>query len=167
MTLDKAKRQASASPLFSEKARAAAANGQHYGHTVTLGLTGPAASEVVPSFQPRFAGDLLLSSPANKQQVYVSAPGTKHQQLSVLNLSQAVGETTWSTSWKGAFYATDAAGDTVDVINGSFWPGTAFVAATGSTGSYLGQLNMFNGHVGPVSLRGATLHPSGLAFVAS
>jgi hypothetical protein len=170
VTLNKARHQASASALFSEEAQATAANGQHDGRTVRLGLTGPAANEVVPSFEPRFAGDFLLDSPGNKQQVYVNSPGTKKQRLWALNLSQAVGDTAWSTSWKGAFYATSPAGDTVDVINGSFWPGTAFVSVTPGTGwsaSYLGQLNMFNGHIDPVSLRGAALHPSGLIFVAS
>ena len=181
VTLNQAKRQAAASALFAEKAKATAANGQHYLHTVTLGLTGPAASGVVPSFESRFAGDFLLSSPANKQQVYVSSPGTKRQHLSVLNLSQAVGDTAWSTSWKGAFYATNPADDTVDVINGSFWPGTAFVAVTpcGANNApatcpgprfpanYVGHLNLFNGQISRVSLRGATLHPQGMIFVAS
>ena len=32
--------------------------------------------------------------------------------------------------------------------------------------NYLGQLNMFTGHITPVPVRGAALHPQGLIFVA-
>ena len=67
------------------------------------------------------------------------------------------------------------------MIKGSFWPGTAFVSVTpcgannapatcpgpGFPNNYLGQLNMFNGQINPVSVRGAALHPQGLIFVAS
>jgi len=60
----------------------------------------------------------------------VNAPGSKNQHLWVLALSQSVDDTAWSTSWHGAFFATDHDADNVDVINGSFWPGTAFVAVT-------------------------------------
>ena len=85
---------------------------------------------MVPSFEPRFASDFMLTSQGDKQQIYVSAPGTKRQHLWVLDLSQSVDDTAWSTSWHGAFYATSTGDDTVDVINGSFWPGTAFVSVT-------------------------------------
>ena len=111
----------------------------------------------------------------------MNAPRTKQQHLWVLNLSQSVDDTAWSTSWKGVFVATDNSDDTVDVINGSFWPGTAFVSVTpcGANSApatcpaprfpanYVGHLDMFTGFISPVSLRGATLHPSGMIFVAS
>jgi hypothetical protein len=167
-------------PLFSDEAFATAANGRHFGRSVRLGLTDPDSSEVVPRFEPRFAGDFVLTSQGDKEQIYVSAPGAKNQHLSVLALSNSVDDTAWSTSWKGAFFATDHDGNTVDVINGSFWPGTAFVAVTpcdannapancpgrGFPANYVGHLNLFNGQIIRVSLRGATLHPQGLIFVA-
>jgi hypothetical protein len=97
----------------------------------------------------------------------------------VLDLSQSVDDTAWSTSWHGAFYADSTSDDTVDEIQGSFWPGTAFVAVTpcdannapatcpapGFPANYLGHLNMYNGQIVPVSVRGAALNPQGMIFV--
>jgi len=181
VALNHAKHLALFHALFFGESHATAANGPHFGHPVKLGLTDPDSNEVVPGFEPRFAGDFMLTSQGDKQQIYVNAPNSKRQHLWVLNLSQSVDDTAWSTSWKGAFYATDNGADTVDVIIGSFWPGTAFVAVTpcgannapatcpapGFPGNYLGHLNMFNGQILKVSLRGASLHPQGLIFAAS
>ena len=181
VALNQAKHLALFHALFFGESHATAANGPHFGHPVKLGLTDPDSNEVVPGFEPRFAGDFMLTSQGDKQQIYVNGPNSKRQHLWVLNLSQSVDDTAWSTSWKGAFYATDNGADTVDVIIGSFWPGTAFVAVTpcgannapatcparGFPGNYLGHLNMFNGQILKVSLRGASLHPQGLIFAAS
>ena len=181
VTLNQARHLAFFHALFFDESHATAANGPHFGHPVKLGLTDPDSNEVVPGFEPRFAGDFMLTSQGDEQQIYVNAPGSKHQHLWVLNLSQSVDDTAWSTSWHGSFYATDNGADTVDVILGSFWPGTAFVAVTpcgansapatcpapGFPNNYLGHLDMFTGHIFPVSLRGASLHPQGLIFAAS
>ena len=164
VTLNQAKHLAFFHALFFDESHATAANGPHFGHPVKLGLTDPDSSEVVPGFEPRFAGDFMLTSQGDEQQIYVTAPGTKHQHLWVLNLSQSVDDTAWSTSW-----------------HGSFWPGTAFVSVTpcgansapatcpgpGFPNNYLGHLDMFNGQIVKVSLRGASLHPQGLIFAAS
>ena len=121
----------------------------------------------------------MLTSQGDKEQIYVNAPGSKHRHLWVLALSNSVDDTAWSTSWNGAFYAASTGDDTVDVINGFFWPGTAFVAVTpcdannapatcpgpGFPANYVGQLNMYNGQIYRVSLRGAALHPQGMIFV--
>jgi hypothetical protein len=181
VTLNQANHLAFFHALFFDESHATAANGPHVGHPVKLGLTDPDSNEVVPGFEPRFAGDFMLTSQGDEQQIYVNAPGSKHQHLWVLNLSQSVDDTAWSTSWHGSFYATDNGADTVDVILGSFWPGTALVAVTpcgansapatcpapGFPNNYLGHLDMFTGHIFPVSLRGASLHPQGLIFAAS
>ena len=180
VTLNQPKHRAFFRPLFFDEAHATAANGPHFGQSVKLGLTDPDSNEVVPGFESRFAGDFMLTSQGDKEQVYVKAPGSKKQHLWVLRLSNSVDDTAWSTSWKGAFYATDHDDDAVDVINGSFWPGTAFVAVTpcdannapatcpgrGFPANYVGHLDMFNGQISRVSLRGATLHPQGMIFVA-
>jgi hypothetical protein len=179
VTLDSANRVAYVHALFYDEAAATAANGPHAGKTVKLGLTDPDSNEDVPSVAPSFAGDFMLTSQGDKEQIYVNAPGSKHQHLWVLALSNSVDDTAWSTSWHGAFYAADHDDDTVDVINGSFWPGTAFVAVTpcdannapatcpgpGFPANYVGHLNMYTGHISRVSLRGATLHPQGMIFV--
>jgi hypothetical protein len=181
VSLNKANHVANTHPLFYNESRATAANGPHFGHPVTLGLTDPDSDQIVPSFEPRFAGDFMLTSQGDKEQIYVIAPETKKQHLWVLDLSQSVDDTAWSTSWHGSYFATSTRDDTVDVIKGSFWPGTAFVSVTpcdasnapatcpgpGFGHNYLGQLNMVSGHITAVSVRGAALHPQGLIFVAS
>jgi hypothetical protein len=179
MTLDPAKRLAYFRALFYDESYATAANGPNAGATVRLGLTDPDSNEDVPGITPRFAGDFMLTSQGDKEQIYVSGAGTAGQHLSVLKLSQSVDDTAWSTSWYGWFYTTDNGDDTVNAIEGSFWPGTAFVAVTpcdangapatcpapGFPPNYLGHLDMTTGQITPVSLRGATVHPQGMIFV--
>jgi len=181
VSLDAAKHVAFFRALFYDESGATAANGPHFGKTVKLALTDPDSNEVVPPSAPRFGGDFMLTSQGDKEQIYVHAAGTRYQHLSVLALSQSVDDTAWATAWHGAFYATDHDGDTVDVIAGTFWPGTVFTAVTpcdagnapatcpapGFPANYLGQLNMYTGQITPVKLRGASLHPQGLIFVAS
>jgi hypothetical protein len=181
VTLDHARHVAFFRALFYDESRATAANGPHFTKAVTLGLTDPDSNEVVPPFAPRFGGDFMLTSQGDKEQIYVHGAGTRYQHLSVLALSQSVDDTAWATAWHGAFYAADHDGGTVDVIAGTFWPGTALVAVTpcdagnapatcpgpGFPANYLGQLNMYTGQITPVKLRGTSLHPQGMIFVAS
>ncbi len=181
VTLDRANRVAYVHALFYGEATATAANGPHAGKTVKLALTDPDSNEVVPWVAPRFRGDFMLTSQGDLEQIYVSGAGTRYQHLSVLSLSQSVDDTAWATSWHGVFYATDNGADTVNAIAGTFWPGTALVAVTpcgsnsapatcpapGFPANYLGQLNMYTGHISPVSLRGPSIQPQGMIFVAS
>ena len=180
VTLDQAKHSASFRALFYDESSATAANGPHAGKSVKLALTDPDSNEVVPWSAPRFGGDFMLTSQGDKEQIYVHGAGAWYQHLSVLALSQSVDDTAWATAWHGAFYATDHDGDTVDVVPGTFWPGTVFVAVTpcdagnapatcpapGFPANYLGQLNMYHGQIAPLKLHGASLHPQGLIFVA-
>jgi hypothetical protein len=180
VTLNQPKHLAFFRPLFFDQSRATAANRPHFGQSVKLNLTDPDSNEVVPGIEPRFRGDFILTSQGDKEQIYVSSAGSRNQHLWVLSLSQSVDDTAWSTSWHGAFFATDHDADNVDVINGSFRPGTAFVAVTpcdannapatcpgpGFPANYIGHLDLFNGQIVKVSLRGASLHPQGLIFVA-
>jgi len=180
VTLNRFNRVAYIRALFYDESHATAANGPHFGQPVKLGLTDPDSNEVVPGFESRFAGDFMLTSQGDKQQIYVHGAGSRHQHLWVLGLSQSVDDTAWATSWNGALYAADHDGDTIDRISGLFWPGIAFVAVTpcdannapatcpapGFPANYLGQLNMFTGRITPVSLRGPRLEPQGMIFVA-
>jgi hypothetical protein len=179
VTLNRSKHLAYFRALFFGESHATAANGPHIGHPVKLGLTDPDSNEVVPRFAPRFAGDFMLTSQGDKEQIYVNAPGSKRQHLWVLDLSQSVDDTAWSTSWNGAFYAASTGDDTVVVIGGAFRPGTVFVAVTpcdannapatcpgpGFPANYLGHLNMSTGHIYRVPVRGAAFHPQGMIFV--
>jgi len=179
VTLDQSNHLAYFHALFYDESDATAANGPHFGHPVKLALTDPDSNEVVPGIEPRFAGDFMLTSQGDKEQIYVNAPYTSHQHLWVLSLSQSVDDTAWSTSWDGAFFAASTSTDTVVEIQGSFWPSTAFVAVTpcdadnapatcpapGFPPNYLGQLDMFTGQISPVSVHGAAVHPQGMIFV--
>ncbi len=181
VTLNRGKQLAFVRALFYDESLATAANGPHFTKTVRLALTDPDSNEVVPWFAPRFGGDFMLTSQGDKEQIYVYGAGTRSQHLSVLDLSQSVDDTAWATAWHGAFYTTDNGGDTVNIIEGTFWPGMALVAVTpcdagnapatcpapGFPPNYLGQLNMYNGQITPVKLRGASVHPQGMIFVAS
>jgi hypothetical protein len=179
VTLKESKHLAYFRALFFGESHVTAANGARKGHPVRLGLTDPDSNEVVPGIEPRFGGDFMLTSQGDKEQIYVNDPGLKRQHLWVLDLSQSVDDTAWSTSWNGAFYAASTGDDTIDEIQGKFWPGTAFVAVTpcdadnapatcparGFPANYLGHLDMYNGHIDRVSVRGAALHPQGMIFV--
>jgi hypothetical protein len=168
-------------PLFSDEAQATVANaGAGSGKTVKLGLTDPDSSTVVPFSSARFRGDYVLDSQGDQQQIYVAHAGTKHQSLSVLNLSQAVDDTVWATSRDGRLYVTDSGADTVNVVAGPFRSGTAFSSVTPCDASsapaicpappkfpanYLGTLNLNTGNLSPVNLHGRTLHSQSLEFV--
>jgi hypothetical protein len=168
------------SALFYGESLATAANGPHLGKTVKLGLTDPDSNEVVPPVAPRFAGDFMLTSQGDREQIYVHGAGTRYQHLSVLALSQSVDDTAWAMAWHGAFYTTDNGAGTVNVITGTFRPGMALVAVTpcdagnapatcpapGFPANYLGQLNMYSGQITAVQVHGTSVHPQGLIFVA-
>jgi hypothetical protein len=180
VTLNQGRHVAVVRPLFYDESAATAANGPHSGTTVKLGLTDPDSNEAVPPVAPRFAGDFMLTSQGDLEQIYVHRAGTRAQHLSVLTLSRSVDDTAWATAWHGAFYATDHDADTVDVVTGPFRPGMALVAVTpcgannapatcpgpGFPANYLGQLNMHTGQITRVRLRGASLEPQGLIFAA-
>jgi hypothetical protein len=115
-------------PVFYDEARATVANaGQHA--RVRLALTDPDSNEVVPASAARFAGDFMLTSQGNKEQIFVRHPARRRPPLSVLRLSQSVDDTAWATSTGGRIYTTDNGAGTVDVITGPSTPGTVFVAA--------------------------------------
>jgi hypothetical protein len=66
VSLDPSNHLAYFQALFYGESHATAANGPHFGHPVKLGLTDPDSNEVVPGFEPRFAGDFMLTSQGDK-----------------------------------------------------------------------------------------------------
>jgi hypothetical protein len=181
VSLDSYNQVAYVHALFYDESTATAANGPHMGDSVRLGLTDPDSNEVVPATAPMYAGDFMLTSQGDKEQIYVHGPGTWYQHLTVLALSQSVDDTAWATSWRGTFFGASTSTDTIDAVTGTFWPGTAFVAVTpcdangapatcpgpGYPPNYLGQLNMYTGKITSVSLHGPSFEPQGMIFVAS
>jgi hypothetical protein len=169
VTLDQTTRIASVQPYFYDESAAKIANNPGgLGANVQLSLTDPGSSEVVPSANPRWPGDFVLSSQNNKEQIYSSVPGS----LWVLKLSAPVADTAFPTSVHGALYVTDPATDTVDSAhNPVFWPATTFVAVTpcpsgfACSNGYLGLLNLVTGQITAVTVTGGSLQPQGMVFV--
>ena len=160
--------------VFNDNATAFVANTDDpmYGKPVTLALTDPDSNFVVPSSSPRFGGDFVLDSQGDQQQVYVHNAGRPGQQLYVLNLSQSVDDTVWTTSSSGTLYATDG-NSTVYALRGHFAKGIAFSAVTPGNANnappnpgpnYLATLNLNTGVLTPVG--GVTFPVKGLVFVA-
>jgi hypothetical protein len=163
------------SPLFNDDSAATPADP---GATSPLALTDPDSNEAVPASAPRFGRDFLLDSQGDEQQIYVSHPGTANQSLSVLALSQSVDDTAFATG-DGIMYATDPSNDSVDAITGPFRAGQVFTVATpcgannapatcpapGFPANYLATLDLTNGTVSPLAVKGSALTPQGLLFV--
>lgn len=162
-------------PVFSDNSKAKLANEGRSprGATVRLALTDPDSNGVVPDVSPRFAGDFVLDSQGDKQQVYASHPAGRHPTLSLLNLSQSVNDTAWATARHGTLFLTDHQDNEIVALTGTFQPGTAYVAVTPADGNhpganppanYLGVLNLRTGSISTVT---TAVQPQGLLFVAS
>jgi hypothetical protein len=174
VSLDRFDSIATVTPLFYDEDPATVANvgtGES-GRTVPLALTDPDSSEVVPRDAPRFAGDFMLTSQGDQQQIFVNP---WDHGLAVLNLTQSVDDTAWPDGGHGTLYATDSSNDTVDAVTGDF-PGGPVVAATpcGSNSApatcpdpptfpanYLGSVNPWTGQVSALTVGGVPFVPQG------
>jgi hypothetical protein len=159
---------------FYDSSSAVVANAGATQKVVNLALTDPDSSGAVPADSPRFAGQLMLTSQGDQQQIFVSRLGTGDQVLRVLNLSQSVDDTGWATARSGILVATDSTDNTVVVISGRFLPGTAFTAVTPANANsappspgpnYLGTIDLSTGTVTAAVTTGDPLQPKGLLFV--
>jgi len=181
VTFHRATRVAAVSALFYDEARAAVANlGADHGKLVRLALTDPDSNEIVPHSGPRFAGDFMLTSQGDKEQIFVGPGLAFAPRLSVLRLSQSVDDTAWARSPFGRLYGADTSGDTVDVVTGRFPAHSIFVAVTpcdannapatcpapGFPPNYLGSLNPWTGHITRVPVRGPAFEPQGMVFIS-
>ena len=64
---------ATITPVFNDGATAHVANvGASIGKVVSLALTDPDSNEVVPASGPRFAGDFMLTSQGDQEQIYLT-----------------------------------------------------------------------------------------------
>ena len=160
--------------VFGDEASARRANAGTHGGRVRLALTDPDSSEIVPAWAPRFAGDFMLTSQGDQEQIFLGAGG-----LSVLKLSASVDDTAWPSSVGGTLYAADTSAGTIDAITGPFQRGSELVATTtcdassapstcpapGYPANYLGEVNPTTGAIGHLEVNGATVEPQGLLFM--
>jgi hypothetical protein len=182
VTFDRASLVATVKPLFYDEAPATVANvnSTEFGKVVRLGLTDPDSNEVVPQNAFRFAGDFMLTSQGDKEQIFTGLRGGLGRNLTVLRLTQSVDDTAWASSRSGALFADDHDGDTVDMVTGPFHVGSVFVAVTpcdangapatcpapGFPPNYLGSLNPWTGQISRVSISGPNPEPQGMIFIA-
>jgi hypothetical protein len=181
--LNSATKTAVATPFFYDEDTATVANGtgKHDGDakTTKLALTDPDSTSVVPSSASRFAGDFMLTSQGDQQQIFVDHANSNHPRLTVLNLTQSVDDTAWPTHRSGKLFSTDSTNNAVVVVTGSFESDEPVVVATpcgantapatcpASPSNYLATLNPKTGKVTPVKVSGAPYIPQGgLTFVA-
>jgi hypothetical protein len=121
----------------------------------------------VPAAAPRFAGNFLLDSQGDQQQIYVARPGAPDQHLSVLGLSAIVDDTAFATTGRDVLYAADSTADTVDALTGEVRPGQAFVSITPDNGANsLGRLDLNTGTITPVTVTGQAVQPKGLLVLS-
>jgi hypothetical protein len=176
VTFDRRSHVATVRPVFFDEAPATVANtgGADHGQTVHLALTDPDSSEVVPHSAARFAGDFMLTSQGDLEQIFLSRRG-----LSVLRLSQSIDDSAWATDRDGRLYASDSSNDAVDVVTGRFHGGTMLVAVTpcnansapstcpapGFPANFLGVENPRTGQISAVPVSGPSLLPKGLIFL--
>jgi hypothetical protein len=168
-------------PLFFDEAQAtvAGAGSPMAGKVQRLALTDPDSNEDVPAFASRFAGDFMLTSQGDKEQIFVHDAGNPSQSLSVLGLSGSVDDTAWASDRSGAIYTTDNSDDTIYKVTGPFQRGEVFVAATpcdannapatcpapGFPANYLGQLNPGTGSITRAPLAGQAVAAQGMIFI--
>ena len=167
-------------PLFSDEAAAIVANaGSDRGHRVRLALTDPDSNEAVPTFARRFAGDFMLTSQGDMEQIFVGRAATARQSLSVLKLSNSVDDTAWPSASDGTLYTTDNGNGRIYRITGRFRTGSELVAATpcdandapstcpgpGFPPNYLGEVNPATGSIARLALSGPAVQPQGMLFL--
>jgi hypothetical protein len=179
VTFESSTHVASFHELFSGEATASIANSGAATSSKPLALTDPDSSSVVPAFATRFAGDFMLDSQGNLEQIFVHHPGASNQSLSVLKLSGSVDDTAWVSDPSGAIYTTDNVADAIDKITGPFVKGSAFVAVTPCNANnapatcpgpkfpqdYLGQLNPQTGAITHIAVHGVATAPKGMLFL--
>ena len=168
--------------VFTDVAKASVANTAQAtsGKARRLALSDPDSSAIVPAFATRFAGDYVLDSQGDNEQIFAHNPGAANQSLSVLKLSASVDDAAWVADPSGAIYTTDNVSDSIHKITGPFVKGSEIVAVTpcndnkaptttcpgpGFPQNYLGQLDTQTGAITPISVHGEATAPKGMLFV--
>lgn len=164
--------------LFGDEAPALAANtdSASFGSFTTLGLTDPDSNAVVPRYADRFAGDFMLTSQGDQEQIFYSDPW---RPLAVLSLPASADDTAWPSNADGTLYTTDNAANQIIAVTGPFERGSEIAAVTpcdsnlaptvcpgpGYPANYLGAIDPFTGAITPLAVGGTAFAPQGLLFL--
>ncbi|HEX4702666.1 MAG TPA: hypothetical protein VH352_11105 [Pseudonocardiaceae bacterium] len=137
------------------------------GKPVTLNLSDPDSSEIVPRSAPRFGGDVLLDSQGDGELIFLAHPGRHGQRATVLSLSTQVDDTTFATATRGTLYVVDSPNNRVIAIHGPFHRGQSFgsVPSGSPTPTVLGNVDLNTGTVTTFATGFAS--PKGLLFIPS
>ena len=127
-------------PLFYGESSATIVNVGDFGAS-TLALTDPDSNEDVPWFAPRFAGEFMLTSQGDQQQIYVAGAGTINKIT-------------------GPFEP-----GTVLVADTPCGANSAPATCPGHPANYLGELNPWTGEITAVNLSGPAVEPQGMLFL--
>jgi hypothetical protein len=182
-TFDSQTRIATVKPLFDDEDPATVANvdASDFGQPVNLALTDPDSNEDVPYYADRFAGDFMLTSQGDQEQIFVHGAGTLWQRLSVLSLTSSVDDTAWPAGPGGTIYTTDNSDNSIYVITGPFRRGEEFAADTpcdensapaicpapGYPPNSVAEVNPWTGVVSPVTLNGPAPEAQGMLYLPS
>ncbi|NKQ58547.1 hypothetical protein HFP15_37445 [Amycolatopsis sp. K13G38] len=153
---------ATATPVLRDNSTAIDAGN---GKPVTLNLSDPDSNEVIPAQAPQYAGDLLLTSQGDSEQIYLSNPGTPRQTATLVKLNTQVDDTAVTTG-AGTLYVVDGATDKVIVISGPFSAGQIFTSVPNDSKvnpGTLGDLDLKTGSVSPFGKGFGS--PKGLLFL--
>jgi hypothetical protein len=164
--------------LYGDEAPALVANtnSPSFGSFETLGLTDPDSNEVVPDYAQRFAGDFMLTSQGDQEQLFYSSPW---QPLRALSLTASVDDSGWPSDRSDVLYTTDNSNNDVIEVTGPFERGSEIAAVTpcdsndapstcpgpGYPANYLGQINADTGVITPLSVSGPSFEPQGLLLL--
>ena len=136
------------------------------GKQVTLNLSDPDSSEVVPHAVPRFGGDVLLDSQGDGELIFLHHPDSRHQTATVLHISTQVDDSAFATGPCETLLVVDNSLDEILAVTGPFQPGEAFEAVPNDSTVIPGNLGTLDLSTGKVTAFGSGFgNPHGLLFV--
>ena len=137
------------------------------GAKVTLNLSDPDSSEVVPWGTTRFGGDFVLDSQGDGELIFLSHPDTRQQRATVLPLSTQVDDTAFVTDPHGTLFVVDNSLNEIIAITGAFHRGETFSAVPNDSTVIPGNLGSLNLATGQITAFGSGFaNPHGLLFLA-
>jgi hypothetical protein len=181
VTFDSTTQVATVKALFYDEAQARVANvnSTYFPTRVRLALTDPDSNEDVPAYAFRFAGDFMLTSQGDEEQIFVKNAGKFNQRLSVLKLTASVDDTAWPSDSTGEILTTDNSDNTIYEVTGPFRRGEVFAAETpcdensapatcpgpGYPPNFLAELDPYTGVLTPVTISGPAPEAQGMLFL--